>query len=328
MPQERWNFAAFSFWPAEPTRITRLNPRTGESVVVQRHPQPLQTVSVSPDGRRHLLRCHIRTPGQSVGTTGSAYLLDLQTGAVASLGVGGLFSYQWSTDGGLLVWGGLEGGRSGVVWAPSGPVERGGSDRFGRLLYVAGKDEFFASATLSPDGRYAAVFAGSRDWSGKPLTLHLLSQTGKAIKVIPDAVGVTQGPGALTWVPAAWAPDVNLLAYGGTSARREENEPMQVWLLDPAGGNPRPVTDKATAIGPWSPGGDRLFLPGVGVVDREGNVLLAEPRGPAAWSPDGRRLFLEGTVYDTATWKAPWTTPDLAADRAPSPPITSQATAL
>lgn len=304
----RFNFAAFSFWPAMATQVTAWDPRTGETAVLARHPQPMQTVSASPDGRRHLLRRLIMTPGQSVGITGSAYLLDVQAGLVVPLGVGGLFRHQWSADGGLLVWGGCAEGSSCAVLVPPGPVKPGASGRAGRLLYAPGQGEDLAGASLSPDGRQIAVFAGR--W-GERLSVHLLTGAGDPGRVISGAAGVTQGPSGLTSVPAAWSPDGSLLAYGDGGTRREEHSPMKVWLLDSAGGQPRLLAERASALGPWSPRGDRLFLQSVGVVETTGKVLvpLAEAAGGAAWSPDGRRLFLNGTMYDTATWKALWETP-------------------
>ncbi len=308
-PTDRPAFG-FAFWPADPTGLYQFDPVAGKTSLLARYPQPYQTIGLLPGGRRVLLRQHILTPGQSVGVTGTAHIFDLPAPRLEELELGGLFRWQWSDDGGLLVLGQCPRGQC-VTWVRPGPYDsgRGGARR---LLYMNEQDEYIADAHLAPSGQIAAIFAGK--W-GERLNLHLIDlqpeAAGRRIAIIPAAAGVTQGPGGLSRVPAAWSPGSDALAYGDGGVRREDSAPMPVWLFTAADGQRRLLAEGATAIGPWRPAGDRLVLGGVGVVDRQGQVRLAareEPveRGYAAWSPDGHSLYLNGAVYDAATGQIRW----------------------
>ncbi|MFZ5825702.1 MAG: WD40 repeat domain-containing protein [Bacillota bacterium] len=300
---------SFFFWPSPPTGVVKLDPLTGQSATIARHPQPYQSVSLSPDGSRMLLRRHILTPGQSVGTTGTAALFDLKSGYLEDLEVGGRFEYEWSQDGGLLVHGGCRQGATCVVWVAPGPPDGSARGGMGRMLYTNGPKEFIASAHLSPGGRYAAAFAGQ--WE-QPLNLHLFDlhpdRAGRMIVTVAQAAGVTQGPSGLTYVPVAWSPDGQSLAFGDGGIRRESNQPMKLWLVDPLEGKPIKLADEAgDPPGPWSPDSTRLFVWETGVLDQEGNLLFeAREPGTAAWSPDGTRLYYRGGVYETKTWSRLW----------------------
>ncbi|MFZ5814672.1 MAG: hypothetical protein ACOY93_05160 [Bacillota bacterium] len=305
-PPQRFNLAAFIFWPAAPTAVLKLDPLTGETSTLARFPQPFQTVSLSPDGRRALLRRHILTPGQSVGTTGTAHLFDLETGYLEELEVGGLFEHQWSREGGLLIHGSCPQGPACVVWVAPGDPPSSARASLRRLLFLA-RDQHLAGARLSPDGRYAAVFAGTYE---AKRDLHLFDlrpeSAGRKIRTLPAAAGITQGPGGLIWVEAAWAPDGSALAFGDQGIRREERQPMQVWLVETEAGEPRLLAEGAGGIGPWSPRADRLFLPGLGLADRQGQLLLPSAEPNAAWSPDGSLLYVSGTLYEAASLEPRW----------------------
>ena len=300
---ERFNFAGFQFSPTDPTAIIAIDPVSGVSQTMVRYDQPYQTVSLAPDRQRVLLRRHVLTPGQSVGITGPALTYDITSGRVEELDAGGLFEWGGRGDGGLLVYGGCSQG-SWVVWVRPGPYA-GGRGGAARRLYLAPPGEYVASAHVAPDGKTAAVFAGK--W-GEPLSLYLFDLTperaGRRIATLEKVAGVTQGPSGLTSVPVAWSPDGLTLAFGDGGLRREEQTPMLVWLVAATGGTLRRLAEGATEVGPWSPGGDRLVLTGIGVVDGAGRVLLTAPEAyGAVWSPDGRSLYLGGSIYDTTTWQ-------------------------
>lgn len=300
----------FPFWPADPTGLYQFDPVSGQASLLARYPQPFQTIGLLPGGQRVLLRQHILTPGQSVGITGTAHIFDLPTERLEALEMGGLFRWQWSDDGGLLVLGQCPRGQC-VTWVRPGPYDsgRGGARR---LLYMNEQGEYVADAHLAPGGQTAAIFAGK--W-GERLNLHLIDlrpeTAGRRLATIPAAAGVTQGPSGITSVPAAWSPDGGALVYGDGGVRRDQSAPMQVWLLMAADGQRRLLAEGAVAIGPWRPAGDLVVLGGVGVVDRQGQVQLAAraglvERGYSAWSPDGQSLYLNGAVYDAATWQVRW----------------------
>lgn len=109
----------FCFWPLDPPAVHQVDPVTGTGGTLTRYPQPYQTLSMSPDRRRILLRWQVLTPGQSVGVTGRAYLFDVQTGQVTDLSLAaGLFRAEWSQDGGLLAHGPCPQGQC-AVWVPA-----------------------------------------------------------------------------------------------------------------------------------------------------------------------------------------------------------------
>lgn len=289
---EQFHLAAFAFTPAAATAIYRLDPATGQTTVMARYPQPFQTVSLSPDGKRALLRQPILYPGQSVGITGRAYTFDLADGRLEDLDLAGLWEGEWSRDGGLLAQGQCPGGQC-VVWVRPGPAP-GGLQGARQLLYKNQPGEFVASAHLSPDGKTAAVFAGKWD---SPLNLHRfdLTASGKPLGTVAGAAGVTQGPSGLTWIPALWSPDGSALVFGEGGVRREESQSMRIWLIEKGSDKPRLIADQVTALGPWSPDGKLLYLAGAVYDTATWQVLWRAPsQGAAVWSPDGRTLAISG----------------------------------
>ncbi len=228
-PPEGAHRASFSFWPANRTGILKLDVATGKITPLVMYPQPFQTLTLSPDGRRALLRRPVMTPGQSVGTTGRACRFDLATGRLERLGeLSGLFWGEWSDDGGLLVRGGYEqeGDAAGggairgqqVIWAPPG-----GSPR---VVYRTGRNDYLADAHGSPDGKLAASARGVAGPPGPPATApwpwkepvctgRTESWSRPMWDPVPPSAGCASAPtvGLLTcrYRPLGFSPDGNLL---------------------------------------------------------------------------------------------------------------------
>jgi dipeptidyl aminopeptidase/acylaminoacyl peptidase len=147
-----------------------------------------------------------------------------------------------------------------------------------------------AGLAWSPDGSALAVCAASGVWI-----------TG------PDGGGVRQvaaGPA----IEAAWSPGGDRLAFVAAAEPADSRETGatagQIWLLNPAGGRPHPLTQPGPARRPrWSPDGRALaFLAGDQVWSSGGE----QPGRPArvagqpaavtafAWSPDSRAVACLG----------------------------------
>jgi Tol biopolymer transport system component len=113
----------------------------------------------------------------------------------------------------------------------------------------------------------------------------------------------------------AWSPDGEKIAF---YSNRGGN--WDIWVISPAGGEPRPLTDwESNEVYPaWSPDSSQLAF----VSDHDGNPDLwildlrtNQPRpavqhpaeeGPAAWSPDGKWFYFSSNRSgEFHIWKMP-----------------------
>ena len=100
-------------------------------------------------------------------------------------------------------------------------------------------------------------------------------------------------------------------------------EVQQIVLLDPAGGEPRPLpaAQPGDHTAAWSPDGRRIAFitertgtPQVAVADVEATVpvfvttLPGPVAGPVSWSPDGTRIALTAGRGRTVDRSLPWRT--------------------
>jgi Tol biopolymer transport system component/DNA-binding winged helix-turn-helix (wHTH) protein len=209
-------------------------------------------------------------------------------------------------------------GRETALW-----VKVVGSESLLRLADAA------ESPTWSPDGRFLAFVAKANGAPGE--------QNGEPrweIRRVPALGGPAQPLAALGSrrpYGLAWSPDGASLALGWAE---RDGEPYSIFLLDPATGERRRLTEPPPAISgdgepAWSPDGTRIaFLrnvypliqdlytvPAAGGPERR---ITASPRKirDVEWSGDGSELVF--TLYDAGDHRL-WTVPAAGGEPAPAP---------
>lgn len=151
---------------------------------------------------------------------------------------------------------------------------------------------------MSPDGRWVLRRATSAQGA---VSLTLLPTGPGESRPLP--IGNVR-PRAVLHEPARWSLDGHRILFSGA----EPDRPARTFLLDLAGGGPRPATPEGSSLGVLSPDGES-----VATVDAAGRILVYPAAGgaptevhgalpgdvPLEWEIGGRALF----VWDL-TWPA------------------------
>lgn len=148
------------------------------------------------------------------------------------------------------------------------------------------------AAEVSPDGRWvvAAVESAEPTVDHAP-DLLIATRQGSVVHRFSRAVP-TELYSKGTAVFVLWSPNSAQFVVCGSSCSL-----VSLDRPEPANWQPLPDPTIAHAVS-WSPGGERLFIPGAGVVSKDGALLLAVDRPEAVWNPDGTALVTSGTVTE------------------------------
>ncbi|MFO7172170.1 MAG: hypothetical protein DIU70_004255 [Bacillota bacterium] len=322
-----------------PTTLWLQDPARGrfEPTPLAALPQPFDVLSLSPDGKRLLLRLPA-LPSLAAGAPvaqqprGQFFLYDLVRGQMTPLaGLQGPIGYLWLPDGAILAW-------QAPVPGDGDPEGEGPGEQeaWGRVVYgpPAGspvellRTPRVVAVAVDPTGHRAAVFTLGAPPRPEPAQeppqadLTVIDLPGGRRSEFPAVAHPWVGSDGTLRLDAALAPggevlaladagpsaDAGIPAAGAPRSNPEGASPrFTVWLLETGTGK-RTRLDRpgVGTLGPWSLDGRLLAIGGVGVVDRKGMVRL--PFTPdqtyASWSPDGRHLFVQGRgVLATETWE-------------------------
>lgn len=213
---------------ASPTAAHLLGSFTGQNLTTEGKPEPLRSITFSPD-------CRLMVVADQLDT----WLVETETGKLVQTLRGGANSVAWSPDGLLLATGGLNGVI--IVWHWDKPTAkfRNGPNRlaasssaetFGDTVEVAFSPDSKRLAGFTSDGNIAVYntatgqlqqsfvsdYAGYLSWSpdGTRLAdefLNLHALTSGQTTLPSDEIGVGgDGPQGIDW-----SPDGNLLAVSG-----------------------------------------------------------------------------------------------------------------
>jgi Tol biopolymer transport system component len=157
-----------------------------------------------------------------------------------------------------------------------------------------------AHPDISPDGAWI-VFDSDRTGNGD---IYVMRVDGSGVRQLTDTPAMEMG--------AEWWDGGAAIAFN----RYEPGRPAQWYLIDPDGGNERPLDDPRAIYWSWSADGERMLTgplddgePSlIWIQDADGSArrLLTEFR-PASFnsdmsfSPDGRQVLFESFIGDTST---------------------------